>query len=107
MSRFVASRQGIIDTQSPALRQQIRDVVDSLDQTGSPPPGVRQGGLPGKPGVYGNRSGALPVQPEGYYTESDVWPGPGSRGTERIVVGGPGEVWYTPNHYGTFWMWPW
>jgi ribonuclease T1 len=47
------------------------------------------------------------VQPEGYYTESDVWPGPGPRGTERIVTGEGGEVWYTPDHYGTFWAWPW
>lgn len=102
----VASKQGIIATQSPALRQEISDVVDSLDQTDGPPPGVRQGGLPGKPGVYGNRSGVLPVRPEGYYKESDVWPGPGPRGTERIVVGDRGEVWYTPDHYGTFWRWP-
>jgi hypothetical protein len=40
MPRFVASRQGTIDLQSPALRQQISDVVDSLEHTGSPPPGV-------------------------------------------------------------------
>lgn len=106
-ARFVASRQGILDTEAPALRQQIGDVVDSMRSTGAPPPGVRQGGLPGKPGVYGNRSGDLPVQPEGYYHETDVWPGPGSRGTERLVVGGPGEVWYSPGHYGTFRSWPW
>jgi RHS repeat-associated protein len=104
--RFVASKQGIIDTQSPALQQQISNVVNALSETGSPPPGVRQGGLPGKPGVYGNRSGELPAQPEGYYTESDVWPGPGPRGTERIVVGDGGEVWYTPDHYGNFRSWP-
>jgi guanyl-specific ribonuclease Sa len=102
----VTSKQGVTDTQAPALQQQISAVVESLNQTGSPPPGVRQGGLPGKHGVYGNRSGALPVQPEGYYTESDVWPGPGRRGAERIVVGGPGEVWYSPDHYGTFLEWP-
>lgn len=100
--RFVAASDGIIDTEAQALRQQIDDVADSLQTTGSPPPGVRQGGLPGKPGVYGNKSGTLPSQPEGYYTESDVWPGTGPRGTERIVVGANGEVWYTPDHYGNF-----
>lgn len=94
------------DIESPALRQQISAVVKSLNESGSPPPGVRRGGLPGKLGVYGNRSGALPVQPEGYYQESDVWPGPGRRGAERIVVGGSGEVWYSPDHYGTFLEWP-
>lgn len=45
------------------------------------------------------------MQPEGYYTKRDVWPGPGPWGTERIVVGGPGEVWYTLNHYRTFFEW--
>jgi guanyl-specific ribonuclease Sa len=105
--RFVSSRQGIIDTQSPELSQQIGDVVDSMRTTGEPPPGVRQGGLPGKPGVYGNKGMDLPPQPEGYYSESDVWPGPGPRGTERIVMGDGGEVWYSPDHYGTFRPWPW
>jgi guanyl-specific ribonuclease Sa len=94
------------DIESPALRQQISAVVTSLNETGSPPQNVRRGGLPGKLGVYGNRSGALPAQPEGYYQESDVWPGPGKRGAERIVVGGAGEVWYSPDHYGTFLEWP-
>jgi RHS repeat-associated protein len=99
--RFVASRQGVIDTASPALHKQIDTVADALESTGQPP-GVRQGGLPGRPGVFGNREGRLPSQPQGYYTESDVWPGTGPRGTERIVRGNNGEVWYTPDHYGTF-----
>jgi guanyl-specific ribonuclease Sa len=105
--RFVASKQGIIDTQSPALRQQVGDVVGSMRTTGAPPSGVYQGGLPGKPGVYGNKSGALPPQPLGYYHETDVWPLSGPRGTERIVTGDGGEAWYTPDHYGTFMPWPW
>ena len=105
--RFVASGEGIIDTESPALRQQIGDVVDSMRTTGSPPPGVRQGGLRGKPGVYGNKGGELPTRPEGYYHETDVWPGTGPRDTERIVVGNGGEAWYSPDHYGTFRPWPW
>ncbi len=95
------------DQSSRALREQISAVVESLNQTGRPPPGVRQGGLQGKTGVYGNKSGALPVKPEGYYKESDVWPGPGPRKPERIVVGGPGEAWYSSDHYGTFKEWPW
>jgi guanyl-specific ribonuclease Sa len=37
------------------------------------------------------------------YTESDVWPGTGPGGTQRIVVGNNGgDVWYSPDHYGTF-----
>lgn len=100
--RFVSSGGEIIDTASPALRNQIDDVADSIVATGRPPTGVRQGGLPGRPGVYGNKGGQLPSRREGYYTESDVWAGTGPRGTERIVVGRRGEVWYSPDHYGTF-----
>lgn len=100
--RFVSAPEGIIDTAAPGLRTQIDDVVASMRTTGSPPPGVRQGGLPGKPGVYGNHGGQLPQQPTGYYRETDVWPGTGPRGTERLVVGNGGEAWYTPDHHGTF-----
>ncbi|MCB1281222.1 MAG: hypothetical protein KDB18_06840 [Salinibacterium sp.] len=104
--RFVAGTDGIIDTASSALRKQIGDVVDSLTTTGRPPVGVRQGGLPGQPGVYANRGLDLPAQPRGYYSESDVWPGTGPRGTERIITGKNGETWYSPDHYGTFRSWP-
>ncbi len=45
----------------------------------------------------------LPVQPPGYYTEY-VHPTPGvaGPGPQRVVVGAGGEVYYTPDHYGTF-----
>ena len=87
-----------------ALGTQIESVVTHLDDYGTPPPGVAQGGLPDLPGTYGNRSGALPDQPLGYYTESDVWPsGAGvKRAGERIVVGQGGEVYYSPDHYSSF-----
>jgi guanyl-specific ribonuclease Sa len=52
------------------------------------------------------RSGALPARPEGY-RESDVWPETGPRDTERVVTGGSGEVWYSPDHCGTSRSWPW
>jgi RHS repeat-associated protein len=106
--RFVAGAKETIDTGSDALRNQLSDVTTSLRDTGSPPPGVRQGGAPGHPGVFENRvprgasSPKLPERPFGYYTESDVWPGPGPRGTERVVRGDGGEAWYSPDHYGTF-----
>ncbi|WP_291377441.1 RHS repeat-associated core domain-containing protein [Demequina sp.] len=107
--RFVAAAEGtIIDTQAPALAQQIENVVTSLRTTGRPPAGVRQGKAPGAPrGEFQNSQGRLPQQAPGYYTESDVWPGVGPRGTERIVIGGNGEAWYSPDHYGTFRSWPW
>jgi RHS repeat-associated protein len=88
----------------PKLRSQVEVVVKSLDETGKPPPGVWQGGRRGYPqGTFLNDRGKLPQQPPGYYKESDVWPGsPGSRGSERLVVGDGGEVYYSPDHYETF-----
>ena len=85
------------------LRSQIESVVKSLDETGKPPPGVWQGGRKGSPqGRFLNDKGKLPVQPPGYYTASDIWPGsPGNRVLGRIVVGRGGEVYYT-THYESF-----
>ncbi|WP_261558046.1 ribonuclease domain-containing protein [Frankia tisae] len=100
--RFVFTPTGIIDTASPELRKQIDDVADSMINNGILPTGVRQGGTRGLPGVYQNRSNALPAQPLGYYREVDVWPGPGPRGTQRLIIGGNNEVWYSPDHYATF-----
>lgn len=53
--------------------------------------------------VFGNREGRLPKQPAGYYREF-VHPTPGVNGPgpQRIVTGRGGEVFYTPDHYGTF-----
>jgi guanyl-specific ribonuclease Sa len=101
-ARFVASREGIIDTASPRLQQQAESVATQFLETGQVPAGIRQGAFQGQPGVFGNVAGDLPARPTGYYTEMDVWPGPGPRGAERLVVGGPGEAWYSPDHYGTF-----
>lgn len=86
----------------PALRSQVDDVVRHFDDFGAPPPGVAQGGLKGYPkGTYGNKNGALPNQPTGYYTETDIWTsGNGiKRGAERLILGRNGEVFYTSNHY--------
>jgi ribonuclease T1 len=54
--------------------------------------------------TFGNREGLLPAKPEGYYKEYTVSPAEGAkgRGAERLVVGGNGEVYYTPDHYGSF-----
>jgi hypothetical protein len=99
--RFVAGPKGTIDTHSPALQNQLEHVVDSLRNTGKPPAGVLQGkSSRGVVGEWENRRGDLPVQDKGFYTESDVWPGL-PRGPERIVGGG-GQYWYSPDHYGTF-----
>ena len=51
----------------------------------------------------GSTTRELPAQPDGYYQEF-VHPTPGvpGPGPQRIVVGKGGEVYYTPDHYGTF-----
>jgi hypothetical protein len=101
----VAGLRGLnLPFEDPGLSDQIETVVDSMDNTGMPPAGVRQGGaldVDGnwRQGLFQNRQGALPIQPEGYYTESDVWPGPGPRGAERLVFGANGEVYYSNYHY--------
>lgn len=53
---------------------------------------------------FQNREGLLPSQGPGYYTEYTVEPASGGagRGAERLVLGKGGEVYYTPNHYGSF-----
>jgi RHS repeat-associated protein len=53
--------------------------------------------------VFRNREGLLPQQPGGYYTEF-VHPTPGVNGPgpQRVITGQGGELYYTPDHYGTF-----
>lgn len=95
-ARLVSSRAGIIDTGSPALQQQAESVANEFLQSGQVPNWIRQGAFQGQQGVFGNVAGDLPTQPAGYYNEMDVWPGSGPRGTERLVIGGGGEAWYSP-----------
>jgi ribonuclease T1 len=53
--------------------------------------------------VFQNREGLLPKEGPGYYTEYTVEnPAYTNRGVERLVVGATGDVYYTPDHYGTF-----
>jgi filamentous hemagglutinin len=53
--------------------------------------------------VFQNRERRLPRKPGGYYHEY-VHPTPklGGPGPQRIIVGGEGEIYYTPDHYRTF-----
>lgn len=53
--------------------------------------------------VFGNLERLLPKQPRGYYHEYTVkTPGAHNRGARRIVAGGPGEYYYSADHYQTF-----
>jgi filamentous hemagglutinin len=64
--------------------------------------GIRSGTLSPR-NVFQNREGLLPRQPSGYYEEF-VHPTPGVSGVgpQRIIRGQGGELFYTPDHYGTF-----
>ncbi len=97
-------RGQVLPFRSQALANQVHAVIQSMDRTGQPPPGVLQGGRRGgQRGLFENAQGRLPARPRGYYTESDVWPpGPGGRGGDRLVFGQGGEVYYTPDHYRSF-----
>ena len=53
--------------------------------------------------IFGNREAILPKQKRGYYREYTVkTPGERTRGARRIVSGGPGEHYYTADHYSHF-----
>ncbi len=53
--------------------------------------------------TFGNREGALPKRPRGYYREYTVkTPGVRTRGARRIIWGSRGEFYYTDDHYNHF-----
>lgn len=53
--------------------------------------------------VFENRERRLPAQPSGYYREYTVpTPGAGDRGVRRIVAGSRGELYWSPDHYDSF-----
>lgn len=53
--------------------------------------------------IFQNRERHLPTRPSGYYREY-VHPTPNLNGPgpQRVVVGKDGDIWYTPDHYGSF-----
>jgi ribonuclease T1 len=83
---------GSVATVPPAAQT----VVQNIDQ-GGPFPYARDGTM------FNNREGLLPAQSPGYYTEYTVpTEGISARGAQRIVAGQGGELYYSPDHYGSF-----
>lgn len=74
----------------------LRDTLDRIER------GTR-GSHSNDGTVFQNREKRLPVKSAGYYHEW-VHPTPNLRGPgpQRIVTGKEGEIYYTPDHYGTF-----
>ena len=51
---------------------------------------------------FGNYEGKLPAQKGRNYREADVHDSPERRGAERLVFSNDGLIFYTPDHYKTF-----
>lgn len=90
-----------IDTGSPQLHAQIEDVLRRkdlpIDQRGL----LRNSTFRNSP-ARGPGTEVLPVRRDvpNYYREYDIWNDVRStRGSERLVVGKDGDVWYTYDHY--------
>lgn len=79
-----------------SLPAEARDVVKRIDDGGTFQ--YRQDGV-----TFQNREGRLPAKPLGYYREYTVsTPGAADRGARRLILGRKGELYYTPDHYGSF-----
>lgn len=53
--------------------------------------------------TFQNRERLLPSKPRGYYREYTViTPGENDRGARRIIAGDEGELYYTDDHYESF-----
>lgn len=84
---IVATRNGLVN---------VRSTLDRM-KAGEKFPHRNDGS------VFQNREGLLPKQADGYYREF-VHPTPGVNGpgAQRIIQGQNGELYYSPDHYGSF-----
>ncbi len=82
------------------IRQLPPEAQDTISRikSGGPYPYSKDGT------IFHNAEGKLPINPEGYYREYTVeTPGAANRGTQRIISGDLGDVfYYTPDHYQSF-----
>ncbi|MDX2147681.1 MAG: RHS repeat-associated core domain-containing protein [Planctomycetota bacterium] len=95
----------VIDKKTGKVLQGTVDLKPTLDRirSGGSHPHKRDGtNFENRP-LPGRISPELPARPTGYYTEY-VHPTPGVNGPDpqRVVVGRGGEMYYSPDHYGTF-----
>ncbi|MCC6169897.1 MAG: hypothetical protein IT329_21950 [Caldilineaceae bacterium] len=78
------------------LPPEAHDTIALIDAGGPFP--FRRDGV-----TFQNRERILPRKPEGYYREYTViTPGEDDRGARRIVTGEDGEMYYTDDHYDSF-----
>ncbi len=89
---------GLAVIKESALNTQAADTLVAI-RAGGPFDFPRNDGV-----VYHNLNRVLPRQRDGYYREYTVrTPGASNRGARRLVTGAGGELYYTSDHYQTFW----
>ncbi|PIW38550.1 MAG: ribonuclease [Hydrogenophilales bacterium CG_4_8_14_3_um_filter_62_83] len=92
-----AANKAPTTTHITGLPPEARQTLDRIKRGGPFPYG--RDGI-----VFQNRENRLPPKPRGYYHEYTVpTPGARDRGARRIIVGPPGEYYYTQDHYRSFW----
>jgi ribonuclease T1 len=96
VASFAAAFSPVGEVRMAELPPEARRTL-ALIEKGGPFPYERDGI------VFGNREGLLPKRARGHYHEYTVkTPGSRDRGARRIVTGGPGEYYYTEDHYRSF-----
>jgi ribonuclease T1 len=79
------------------LPPEAKKTLNLIDQGGPFPYPQKDGS------IFSNRERLLPNKPRGYYREYTIpTPGANNRGARRFVVGNQGEIYYTDNHYQSF-----
>lgn len=80
-----------------SLPPEAKKTLNLIDQGGPFPYPQKDGS------IFSNRQRLLPNKPRGYYREYTIpTPGANNRGARRFVVGNQGEIYYTDNHYQSF-----
>jgi ribonuclease T1 len=80
------------------LPPQAQQTLALIDRGGPFP--YRQDGT-----VFNNAEHRLPARPTGYYHEYTVTtPGSPDRGARRLILGQRGDLYYTADHYATFYQ---
>lgn len=86
----------VTETPVGSLPAQVAQTI-ALVERGGPYPYAEDGT------VYQNREGILPACAASYYHLYTVpTPGTSDRGNRRLITGGDGEYYYTPDRYATF-----
>ncbi|MFJ3215154.1 ribonuclease [Kitasatospora sp. NPDC086801] len=93
---WVPADPALADVCRTKLPSQAQDTLGLIAKNGPYP--YNRDGI-----VFENRESRLPKKSGGYYHEfTVVTPGSNDRGTRRVVTGGSGEQYWSPDHYATF-----